>query len=242
MSTDHRQATNHLERLLQSRSPDEVAQLLGPCTDNPAPKVSGGLHSSAKSVERHWALLNATAETRAALLDPQSLDLMEEYRRKVENFIGTVKVPIGLAGPLRVNGLFAHGDYYLPLATTEAALVASYSRGAQLISEAGGCSAVLLSEGIGRAPGFAFRNLQECGLFIVWATSHLDEFRRAAAETTHHGQLTDMRITVEGNHVYLIFEFRTGDASGAEHGDHRQRRRLYLHRRPQPGPAAVFLR
>jgi len=58
----------------------------------------------------------------------------------------------------------------VPLATTEAALVASYNRGAQLVSEAGGCSAVLLNEGISRAPGFAFCNLQECGLFVVWAS------------------------------------------------------------------------
>ena len=51
----------------------------------------------------------------------------------------TVKLPVGLAGPLRINGLCAHGDFYLPLATTEAALVASYSRGCQTITEAGGC-------------------------------------------------------------------------------------------------------
>ena len=62
----------------------------------------------------------------------------EAYARNIENFIGTVKVPVGLAGPLRVNGAHAHGDYYVPLATTEAALVASYSRGAQLLTDAGG--------------------------------------------------------------------------------------------------------
>ena len=53
-----------------------------------------------------------------------------------------------------MNGLFAHGDYYLPPAATEAALVASTNRGAQLISEAGGCTAMLLAEGMSRAPGF----------------------------------------------------------------------------------------
>ena len=58
-----------------------------------------------------------------------------------------MKVPVGVAGPLRVNGLFAQGDYYVPLATTEAALVASYSRGSQVISACGGCTAMLLNEG-----------------------------------------------------------------------------------------------
>src|SRR5206468_7370196 len=109
-----------------------------------------------------------------------TLEQRERYRQNIENFIGTVKVPVGLAGPLRVNGLFAHGDYYVPLATSEAALVASYSRGSQLLSEAGGCTAALLSEGVTRAPGFAFRNFQEAGVFLAWVTTQMDEFRRRA--------------------------------------------------------------
>ena len=67
------------------------------------------------------------------------------------------------------TALYAHGDYYVPLATTEAALVASYSRGAQLITEAGGCTAVVLNEGVSRAPGFAFETLGEAALFVAWA-------------------------------------------------------------------------
>ena len=59
-------------------------------------------------------------------------------------FIGTVKLPIGIAGPLRVNGLYAQGDYPLPLATSEAALVASYHRGACMISAAGGCTSMMI--------------------------------------------------------------------------------------------------
>src|SRR5439155_202680 len=70
------------------------------------------------------------------------------------------------------------------------------------------------NEGVSRAPGFAFHNLTECGLFLIWATKQLDVFRQIAESTTKHGKLRDLRITVEGNHVYLIFEFTTGDASG----------------------------
>jgi hydroxymethylglutaryl-CoA reductase (NADPH) len=139
---------------------------------------------------------------------------MEQYRHNIENFIGSVKVPVGLAGPLRVNGLFAHGDYYIPLATTEAALVASYHRGAQLISEAGGCTAMLVNEGVSRAPGFAFRNLREAGLFVAWVLSSFKTFLQVAESTTRHGKLIDIRVTIEGNHVYLNFEFTTGDAAG----------------------------
>jgi hydroxymethylglutaryl-CoA reductase (NADPH) len=214
MSTDHRSASTYLERLLAAGSAEQVAGRLSPHTDNPAPTVPGGSRVSEEALQRRWQLLRTAPESRAALLDPQTSEQMDRYRRNIENFIGTVKVPVGLAGPLRVNGLFARGDFYVPLATTEAALVASYSRGAQLISEAGGCTSVLLNEGVSRAPGFAFQNMQDCGRFVLWATEQLDEFRRRAEATTRHGRLRDLRITVEGNHVYLLFEYTTGDASG----------------------------
>jgi hydroxymethylglutaryl-CoA reductase (NADPH) len=165
-------------------------------------------------LERRWRVLVVRREARDALADAHTLSQIKQFRHNVENFIGTVKLPVGLAGPLRVNGLFAQGDYYIPLATTEAALVASYSRGAQLISEAGGCTAMVLNEGLSRAPAFAFKNLREVGCFVPWALAQLDNFRREAEATTRHGKLIDMQVTVEGNHVYLNFEFITGDASG----------------------------
>jgi hydroxymethylglutaryl-CoA reductase (NADPH) len=214
MATDHRHASSHLERLFRVRSQEELVQQLRPKLQSLPQKVPGGSQVSGEVLERRWQLLLTNSEGRQNLLDPLTLEQSNCYRRHIENFIGTVKVPIGIAGPLRVNGLFAQGDYYLPLATTEAALVASYSRGAQLLSEAGGCTAALLNEGVSRAPGFAFRNMQECGLFVVWATGQMDEFRRQAEGTTRHGKLIDLRITLEGNHVYLNFEFTTGDASG----------------------------
>src|SRR4051812_18272332 len=213
VSVDRRQASNHFERLLKIGNRDELLARLAPHFGDVPPKVPGGSHVSDEALERRWELFPGS-EGKAELLDGDTLARKESYRRNIEHFVGTVKVPVGLAGPLRVNGLFAHGDYYVPLATTEAALVASYSRGCQLLSEAGGCSAAVLNEGVSRAPGFAFRSLEECGRFVLWATAQLDEFRRRAEATTRHGKLMDLRVTVEGNHVYLTFEFTTGDASG----------------------------
>jgi hydroxymethylglutaryl-CoA reductase (NADPH) len=123
-------------------------------------------------------------------------------------------MPVGLIGPLRVNGMSAQGDFYVPLATTEAALVASYSRGARLMLEAGGCTTLTVNEGVSRAPGFAFDTTVDAALFVAWATTAVDAFRTEAAATTRHGQLIDMQVTLEGNHVYLGFEFSTGDAAG----------------------------
>ena len=153
-------------------------------------------------------------KVREALLDGYAAGQPACYGQNIENFIGLASLPLGLAGPLRVNGLFARGDYYLPLATTEAALVASYHRGACLLSQAGGCSAMLLAEGVSRSPGFAFDSARRAGLFAAWVVEHLEEIRAAAQATTRHGTLEELRITIEGNHIYLLLEFQTGDASG----------------------------
>lgn len=161
-----------------------------------------------------WQHLSHCQTSHDVLMDAQTIEQMCLYQANIENFVGTVKVPVGLAGPLRVNGLFAQGDYYLPLATTEAALVASYHRGTQVISEVGGCSAMLLDEGIGRAPGFAFQRISECGRFVSWVLTQWEALKQEAGKTTHYGRLRDMRVAIEGNHVYLHFLFETGDAAG----------------------------
>ena len=165
-------------------------------------------------VRERWALLETDARVCAALADDAALACMGLFERNIENFIGTVKLPVGLAGPLRVNGEYAQGNYYLPLATTEAALVASYSRGAQLITEAGGCSTAVLAERVSRAPGFAFISLRQATEFVSWVVSQTEQFAQVAATTTRHGRLIGVRTTVEGNHVYVNFEFATGDAAG----------------------------
>ena len=65
-----------------------------------------------------------------------------------------------------------------------------------------------------RAPGFAFNTIAECGLFVHWATTQLDKLKEVAEATTRHGKLKDLRASIEGNHVYLIFEYTTGNAAG----------------------------
>lgn len=207
-------AHRYLDALLQRFSPADLTRRLQPKLDKPAKRIPRDPRLTPEAVAERWQALGLGEATRAALLDAQTTEQMSVYERNIENFIGTVKLPVGVAGPLRVNGLFAQGDYYLPLATTEAALVASYSRGAHLITKAGGCSAILLNEGVSRAPGFAFRNVIEAGQFVSWAVAQIDSFRTVAETTTRHGKLHDMRVTVEGNHVYLSFEFSTGDAAG----------------------------
>jgi hydroxymethylglutaryl-CoA reductase (NADPH) len=215
MAIPYLHASKYLEQLLKERNQEQLSEALRPKPEaESAARVPRDHRISEKMVEERWALFDQLSDAREQLLDPATAQGMEAYQRNIENFLGTVKVPVGIAGPLRVNGLFAQGDYYIPLATTEAALVASYSRGAQLISRAGGCSTLLLSEAVTRAPGFAFENLEKAGTFVAWVVPRLEQFKAEAANTTRHGQLVDMQVTVEGNHVYLRFDFHTGDAAG----------------------------
>lgn len=205
---------SYLERLFGTRSGDEIRGQLAPRTQGLPPKVPSHPTPDDRAADERWKALAIPRSSAENLLDPWTRPLVAAFGKSIENFVGTVKVPVGLAGPLRVNGVFATGDYYVPLATTEAALVASYSRGAQLISEAGGCTSMLLAESVNRAPGFAFKNLREAGTFVVWALDQIEAFRRVAEGTTRHGKLVDMRVTLEGNHVFLNFEYQTGDAAG----------------------------
>ena len=214
MAIPFNRANDYLKKLLNERTIKEVNEALRPKFDEAGPSIPRAMDISAENVDQRWEMFSGADKAREQLLDTKTATDMEVYQRNIENFIGTVKVPVGIAGPLRVNGLFAQGNYFVPLATTEAALVASYSRGAQLISKAGGATALLLSEGVSRAPGFAFDDLRQAGLFVAWAVPQLETFKSVAATTTRHGELIDLQITLEGNHVYLRFDYRTGDAAG----------------------------
>ena len=214
LPTNFERVTRFMQRLRDLRGGEDPRPLQMPSPDDVSPRIARGSRIDPGAVARRWELLHASPQTRGQLLDALTLQQMSAYGHNIENFIGTVRVPIGIAGPLRVNGLFASGDYYVPLATTEAALVASYTRGSQTLSDAGGCISVVINEGVSRSPVFAFKSVVEAGRFIMWATSQMEAFKTAAQGTTRHGKLEDVRFTLEGNHVFILLEYLTGDASG----------------------------
>lgn len=214
MASSEERVRKFLKRLLEHRSALEVAESLSKTACESAPRVPGGSSVALSAVNRRWGLVQCAPDVRQALLPELAEGELAAYENHIENCIGAVKVPVGIAGPLRVRGVFASGDYYVPLATTEAALVASYSRGAQLISESGGCVSVILNEGVSRTPGFAFSSLVSAGLFAVWCMERRDQLSKVAAQTTGHGELSDIGVAIEGNHVYLLLGYSTGDASG----------------------------
>lgn len=172
--------------------------------------------ASASSVARYWARLTGTASAadQAALADPETMAAPEVYSANIENFIGTVKLPVGIIGPMRVNGLNAKGDFHVPMATTEAALVASYARGAYVATKAGGISTALLYEGVIRSPAFVFSGLFDAGRFVEWVVCHIDTLIAAAESTTRYGKLTSLEPIIDNDVVFLICRYTTGDAAG----------------------------
>ena len=123
-------------------------------------------------------------------------------------------MPVGVIGPLRIRGTAANGTFYIPLATTEGALLASCQRGSQVISRAGGASACCFTESVSRAPCFVFDRLLDTGRFLAWVLPYYDQLQEVVAGTSKYCQLIDLRTTVIGKEVYLGFEFTTGDAAG----------------------------
>jgi hydroxymethylglutaryl-CoA reductase (NADPH) len=141
-------------------------------------------------------------------LDPTSLP------GNIENFFGVAQVPIGLAGPLLVNGEHAQGEFFVPLATTEGTLVASYSRGMKLCREAGGITTTVLDDKMQRAPVFSFDNAREAKAFSAWLTEHFDDIAAAAQTTTSSGKLLEIQQFSVSKLLYTRFNYSTGDAAG----------------------------
>ncbi|MDD4254197.1 MAG: 3-hydroxy-3-methylglutaryl-CoA reductase, partial [Methanofollis sp.] len=118
-----------------------------------------------------------------------SIGIDRVVKRNIENMIGAVQVPVGVAGPLKINGEYAEGTYWLPLATTEGALVASANRGASAITKAGGADVRVLSDAMTRAPVFAARDIVHAKEVADWAGAHLADLAAAAEKTTSRGKL-----------------------------------------------------
>ncbi|MFN3959071.1 MAG: hydroxymethylglutaryl-CoA reductase [Parvularculaceae bacterium] len=132
----------------------------------------------------------------------------------IENFIGAAQVPIGLAGPLLIDGEHAKGAFYVPLATTEGTLVASYNRGMRLLREAGGVKTTVVERYMQRAPVFHFPDARAARDFGRWVEANMDAVRAAAEKTTSVGKLSHIQQWSVGPMRYLRFNYTTGDAAG----------------------------
>lgn len=132
----------------------------------------------------------------------------------VENFTGIAQVPIGIAGPLQINGEFASGEFLIPMATTEGTLVASYNRGMKLLNLNGGVTCTVTGDVMQRAPVFVFSDARQGREFAQWIEENFSEIRRMANATSTIADLIEIDSYQANKFVYLRFNFTTGDAAG----------------------------
>ncbi len=132
----------------------------------------------------------------------------------IENFIGVAQVPMGIAGPILIQGEHAQGEFYVPLATTEGTLVASYNRGMKITSMSGGIRTTISGDAMQRAPVFIFKDARQARDFGVWLKENFSEIKNQAEATTKIGKLIDIEQYHAGKFLFLRFNFTTGDAAG----------------------------
>ncbi|MCX7852099.1 MAG: hydroxymethylglutaryl-CoA reductase [Caldilineales bacterium] len=131
-----------------------------------------------------------------------------------EHFTGVAQVPIGFAGPIRVNGEHAQGEFLIPLATTEGTLVASYNRGMKVLNLAGGVKCSIAGDVMQRAPVFVFKDAIAAREFVKWVQANIDKIREEAEATSSVAKLQYIDPYLASKFAFLRFNFTTGDAAG----------------------------
>jgi len=132
----------------------------------------------------------------------------------IENIWGVVQVPIGVAGPLLVNGEHAQGELYVPMATVEGTMLASYNRGMKVIRESGGVTTTVSAESMQRAPLFIFNNARDARDFQIWLQENFAAIKAQAESTTSVGKLLEIENYHFHNYIATRFDYSTGDAAG----------------------------
>ncbi|RNF11332.1 hydroxymethylglutaryl CoA reductase [Trypanosoma rangeli] len=140
----------------------------------------------------------------------ENYDWDQVVGQNCENIIGYLPIPLGIAGPILMDGKL----YSIPLATTEGALVASIHRGARAITKSGGCKTLLLGEGMTRAPVVELESLEEAGKLHKYCNENFSSIKEAFESTTRFGKLNSLKCVLAGRKAYLRFRATTGDAMG----------------------------
>jgi hydroxymethylglutaryl-CoA reductase (NADPH) len=121
--------------------------------------------------------------------------------KNIENMIGCVQVPVGFVGPILINGEHAQGEFLVPMATTEGALLASVNRGCSIITSSGGSTAIVVRDAMTRAPVFRVNGIKHGVEVANWVKKNFDLVKEAAESTTRHGKLVEVRPFMAGKNL-----------------------------------------
>ncbi len=168
-----------------------------------------------EEVEIRRLAIAKVCKTKLGSLASKETDYSLLKGKNAENVIGMVRVPLGVAGPVKVNGAEFIGEALVPMATTEGALIASVSRGMKAINLSGGAISRVIEDGMTRGPVFELNSVVDAQRFVKeWLPKNLDKIKTAAQSTTSHGRLKGIKPKIQGNNVFLRFTYDTGDAMG----------------------------
>lgn len=202
----------------RSAAPDEgLEAALRPRTkaDVPLPRrLPAGTSQTREALEKRHRRLEEEGISVDHLAGRGDDPRPEDMAGRIEGFVGFARVPVGVVGPLRINGSAAHGDFFLPLATSEGSLLSSYQHTANVVNRVGGVSALCTAESVGRTPCFSFESLAEAATFAAFVEIRRGSFQEIVSETSRFCELANCRTVVLGRDAYVFFEFTTGDAAG----------------------------
>lgn len=168
-----------------------------------------------EAVEIRRKFMETISASRLDNISHFSLDMEEAMKKNIENPIGAIQIPVGIAGPLKINGEHAEGEYYVPLATSEGALVASVNRGCSTITQSGGANVRIIDDKMTRAPVIKAESVMEAMELKKWIENHFNELKEAAESTTSHGKLLKIDpVVIVGRYLYPRFVYSTGDSMG----------------------------
>ncbi|KAI0108944.1 3-hydroxy-3-methylglutaryl-coenzyme A reductase [Nemania sp. FL0031] len=163
-------------------------------------------------ISRTRATADTTSLLESSKLPYQNYNWDQVLGACCENVIGFMPLPVGVAGPLVIDGQ----SYFIPMATTEGVLVASTSRGAKAINAGGGAVTVLTGDGMTRGPCVSFETLERAGAAKLWLDSDEGQhtMKKAFNSTSRFARLQTMKTSMAGTNLYIRFKTTTGDAMG----------------------------
>ncbi|MDR3290855.1 MAG: hydroxymethylglutaryl-CoA reductase (NADPH) [Methanobrevibacter sp.] len=173
------------------------------------------LFSSSDATDIRREYMEKISKINLENISKYALNMDKASQKNIENPIGTVQIPVGIAGPLKINGKHTEEEFYIPIATSEGALVASINRGCSVITAAGGVNTLIIDDKMTRAPVIRTKSIQESYKIKIWIENNFLKLKEIAETTTKHGKLIKIDpILIAGNYVYPRFNYSTGDSMG----------------------------
>ena len=170
------------------------------------------LLGSKRATELRRTFIEQTSGSSCDKIVNNSLNFDTVCGKNAENTIGAAQIPMGVIGPLRVKGEYAEGDFYVPLATSEGALIASTNRGSSVITQSGGSVANVVGDRMTRAPLFKVPDIEHSRIIADWVAKNFDEIKDVSNAETRFTKLESFRPYFAGRNLFLRFEFSTGDS------------------------------